>query len=60
MWWWIAAFVVWITSAMCIIFTLYEVFSGKKKLADNENLGAYFFHGTTAILGLWLFFKELS
>ena len=60
MWWWIVAVVIWITSAMAILATLYEVGSGKKKIFDNENIAAYGFHGITAVLALWLFFKALS
>ena len=59
MWWWIGAILVWLVSAACIIGTCYEIITGKKKLTEGENIGAYFFHGATAILALWLFYKAL-
>jgi hypothetical protein len=58
--WWIASVLVWLISAACIISTMWEVTTGRKKLWDSENLGAYFFHGGTAILALWLVFKAMA
>ncbi|MFH0800944.1 MAG: hypothetical protein V2A78_00960 [bacterium] len=58
--WWIGAILVWLVSAACIISTIFEVLSGKKRLFEAENFGAYIFHGSTAILALWLLVKALG
>jgi hypothetical protein len=58
--WWIGAFLVWLASAACIIGTIVEIVSGKKRPFEAENLGAYLFHGSTAILALWLLVKALG
>ena len=58
--WWIAAIVVWLASASCIIGTLYGIATGKKRTLEPKNLGAYLFHGSTAVLALWLFAKALA
>jgi len=60
MWWWIGAIVVWLASAVCIIGTIVEIAIGKKRAFEPENLGAYAFHGVTAILALWMLMKALS
>jgi len=58
--WWIATIVVWLLSAACIISTIVETVRGKKRTFALENLGAYLFHGATAILALWLLMKALK
>ena len=58
--WWIAVILVWLASAGCIIGTIVEIVSGKKRPFEPENLGAYLFHGSTAILALWLLMKALG
>ena len=57
--WWVACIVVWLFSAACIIVTLVRIISGKKKPFGAENFGAYIFHGSTAILALWLLLKAI-
>lgn len=58
--WWIAAIITWLASAACILVTCYEIISGKKKIFSGENIGAYFFHGGTAILALWFLAKAVA
>lgn len=58
--WWIAAIVTWLASAGCIIGTCYEIISGKKRILAGENIGAYAFHGGTAILALWFLAKAVA
>jgi len=60
MFWWIGAIVVWLASAACIIGTIFEIVTGKKRPFEPENLGAYAFHGATAILALWLLVKAIG
>jgi hypothetical protein len=60
MWWWIGAIVIWLASAGCIIATIVEIAIGKKRAFEGENLGAYAFHGITAILALWMLTKALT
>jgi hypothetical protein len=63
MWyWWLITIVVWLASAICIISTIIETKMGKTgprgpKLADYW--GAVVFHGSTAILVLWLIKTKL-
>jgi hypothetical protein len=58
--WWIGAAVVWLASAVCIIGTIAEVLTGRKRPFQAENLGAYVFHGATAVLALWLLMNALG
>jgi len=58
--WLIAAVVVWLLSAACIISTMYEVGTGKSNLRKGDFWGAVVFHGGTAILALWLLLKALG
>jgi hypothetical protein len=59
MWWWIASIVTWLISAGCIIGTLVEVISGKKRPFCADSIGGYLFHGVTAVLALWFLVKAL-
>jgi len=58
--WWIAAIVVWLASAACIIGTLCELAAGKDKIKRPDFWGGVAFHGVTAIAALWLLMKALS
>ena len=58
--WMIAAVIVWLASAGCIIGTMWELFVGKGDLRKGDFWGGLAFHGTTAILALWLFLKALG
>ncbi len=64
MWyWWVLAIIVWLASAICIISTMVELKQGKTGPAGPkpENFwGAAVFHGSTAILVLWLLGKALG
>jgi hypothetical protein len=60
MYWWIGAILVGLLSAVCIISTMVEIISGKKRLFEAESVGAIVFHGVTAILALWFLFKALD
>lgn len=63
MWyWWILAILVWLISAVCIISTIIEHKKGKTGPAGpkaGEYWGAVAFHGSTAILALWLLGKAI-
>jgi hypothetical protein len=58
--WFIAALVVWIISAACIIGTIYECVVGKANLRKADFWGGIAFHGGTAIIALWLLLKALG
>ena len=58
--WFIAAIVVWLLSAACIIGTLVELARGKPKGKKAEFWGGIAFHGATAILALWFLVKALG
>ena len=58
--WLIAALVVWLMSAACIIGTVYELFVGKANLKKGDFWGGIAFHGSTAILALWLLLKAMG
>ena len=58
--WLIAAIVVWLASAACIIGTLYELAAGKAKVRKGDFWGGVAFHGATAILALWLLTKAMG
>jgi len=55
--WLVLAIIVWLASAACIIGTIYEMCTGKANLKKADFWGGIAFHGTTAILALWLFLK---
>ena len=63
MWyWWVLTIIVWLASAVCIISTMVELKQGKtgpKGPKAGEFWGAIAFHGSTAILALWLLGKAL-
>ncbi len=60
-WLWIlAAVVVWLLSAICIIGTICEAAMGKKIFRKADTWGGVAFHGITAILALWLLMKGLG
>ena len=60
--WFIAAIVVWLASAGCIIGTIAELARGrpKGKCKKAEFWGGVAFHGGTAILALWFLLKALG
>jgi hypothetical protein len=60
--WFVAAIVVWLPSAACIIGTLVEVAMAKTDLKRKPAnfWGGIAFHGATAVLALWLFLKALG
>ena len=58
--WFIAALIVWILSAICIIITIYELGVGKAHFRKGSFWGGVGFHGITAILALWLILKALG
>lgn len=58
--WLIAATVVWIASAACIIGTIYELAAGKGKVKKPDFWGGVAFHGVTAVAALWLLLKALE
>ncbi len=59
--WYIAAAVVWLMSAGCIIGTLIELARGKAKARKPGDFwGGVAFHGVTAVLALWLLLKALK
>ncbi|MEW6355875.1 MAG: hypothetical protein AB1696_06105 [Planctomycetota bacterium] len=58
--WLIAAVIVWLASAGCIIGTLVELLLGKANLRKGDFWGGVAFHGSTAILALWLLLKALG
>ena len=58
--WLIAAVIVWLLSAACIISTMYEVGVGKSDIRKGGFWGGVIFHGGTAILVLWLLLKALG
>ena len=63
MWyWWVLAILVWLVSAGCIISTIIEHKQGKTGPAGPkaaEYWGAVAFHGSTAIVALWLLGKAI-
>ena len=60
-WFWsIAALIVWLLSAACIIGTICELAMGKDILRKADTWGGIAFHGTTAILALWLLLKAMG
>ena len=58
--WMIPAVLVWLMSALCIIGTMYEAAVGKSDFRKGDFWGGVAFHGSTAILALWLFLKALG
>lgn len=58
--WLIAAIVVWLLSAACIIGTLYELFVGKANLRKGDFWGGVAFHGVTTVLALWFVLKAFG
>ena len=58
--WFIPALIVWLLSAICIIGTIYELYIGKANLKKPDFWGGIAFHGSTAILALWLFLKAIG
>ena len=58
--WLVAAIIVWLLSAVCIIGTIWETAAGKRKGGNAEFWGGVAFHGATAILALWLLLKALG
>ena len=60
-WGWLSlAIVVWLMSAGCIIGTIWEIAVGKADLRKGDFWGGVAFHGSTAILALWLLLKALG
>ena len=63
MWyWWIAAIIVGLLSAVCIISTMIEFKQGKTGPTGPKSgdfWGAVVFHGVSAILALWLLSKAI-
>jgi len=47
-------------SAGCIIGTIWEIAVGKADLRKGDFWGGVAFHGSTAILALWLLLKALG
>jgi hypothetical protein len=64
MWyWWALVVVVWLSSAICIISTMIEMKQGKTgpRGPHMENFwGAVLFHGSTAVLVIWLLTRALA
>ncbi len=59
--WYIAAAVVWLLSAVCIIGTICELAAGKPKARrPGDFWGGVAFHGASAIAALWLLLKALA
>lgn len=58
--WWIAAALVWIVSAGCILCAMASVFRGQTKAFAPKALTLYSVHGVTAVLALWLAVKALG
>ena len=60
-WGWLsAAIIVWLMSAACIIGTIWELAVGKANLRKGDFWGGVAFHGSTAVLALWLLLKALG
>jgi hypothetical protein len=61
--WWVLGLIVWLASAACIISTIFDLKSGKVSPAGKgagEFWGAVVFHGSTALLALFLIGKALA
>lgn len=58
-WWLISAVITLAASLICALSTAYEI-SGGKQLKPSDIWGTAFFHGTTAVLGIWLLLKALG